>query len=218
MAPQLFLLAALLADPPSYTEPATAPTMEQLKPEPKPPPFTINGYPAGRPVQQQPIQLPGAPKGFVPRQPRHFGIMAGVNIGLFAIDIQAGHFYAYLSAGMGVTLLSDMRFGAFAGGAGYTLQIKRARTLDWYLDMMAMGVGGWQDVTRPSAIVRYGYGGVGLGVGFRMEHVSGFSLGFKIPVFGYAFGPQIRRSADGVGLYYLSSLASLPIVSLGYRF
>ena len=54
--------------------------------------------------------------------------------------------------------------------------------------------------------------------GFRYQHANGFELGFKLPLFGYAAGPHISNSKDGVWLYYLSSLASLPIISIGYRF
>jgi hypothetical protein len=216
--------AVALAHPPTYTDEEAEqsasqpniPPIEELAPQKRrPPPFTVGGQPL---PPAYPPRQPAKPFVYKPRKPRHFGVHAGVNLGLFAVDLHAGHFYGYLAAGMGVTLLSDMRFGAFTGGAGYSLQLSRGRTSDWFMDMLVMGTGGWQDALRQSGFVRYGYGGVGLGLGFRFEHGSGFSLGFKIPLFGYAFGADVLSSARGVGLYYLASLAALPIVSIGYRF
>lgn len=219
----LGLTGAAWADPPTYTDPSSGPSNDFPAEAPARKPAITFGDQALPPPQQayvprQYAQPAPQPLPFRPRQPRYFGIMAGVNIGLFAVDLHVSHFYMYAGAGMGVTLLSNMRFGAFTGGAGYALQIARFRTADWFMDMMVMGGGGWQDVLYPTAYVRYGYGAVGLGIGFRYEHASGFSLGFKIPLFGYAFGNHVRNSATGVGLYYLNALAGLPIVSLGYRF
>jgi hypothetical protein len=173
-------------------------------------------YPAHPyPTQAYPMQQR---MGFRQRTQRNFGVMAGINIGLIAIDLQVRHFYGYLAAGLGWTLLSNERFGAFSGGAGYTLQLNRGLAADWFMDMLIMGSGGWQDELHPSGFVRYGYGGLGVGLGFRYEHANGFSLGFKIPIFGAAFGGGIHTSSHGIEVFYLSQLASLPIVSLGYRF
>ncbi|MCC6811933.1 MAG: hypothetical protein IT381_31205 [Deltaproteobacteria bacterium] len=195
-----------LADPPTYTEPSTAPASSA--------PFTVYGRPIVTPGGRL-IPIAVAPK---PRIPRYFGIYAALHVGLIGVDLQAGHFYGYLAGGVGWALLSDLRFGAFTGGAGYSVTIMRGRTSDWKLDILGMLGGGWNDLWRGESLVRYGYMGGGIGVGFRFEHQSGFSLGFKIPAFGYMGSPYIRRTRDGIVLFYMNAIASLPIVSFGYRF
>ncbi|MFN0063141.1 MAG: hypothetical protein ACKVPX_11580 [Myxococcaceae bacterium] len=105
-------------------------------------------------------------------------------------------------------------------GAGYSLPINTIGQARWVMDFLGtIAPGGFSPDWGPTNF----YTALGVTLGFRMLHPSGFTLGFKIPVFGMSFGPAISRGGlfrgdASVGTYYLSSGLSLPIMSLGYRF
>jgi hypothetical protein len=151
---------------------------------------------------------------------RSVGIHVGVNLGLFAFDVQRDHFYGFVSGNLGIPLVTNGAAWAVILGAGYSLPISSPEQTRWVMDFLGtVAPGGSSMSWGPTSF----YTAVGVGLGFRLLHASGFTLGFKIPVFGMAFGPAVggRESFRGdvsVGSYYLASGVSLPVVSFGYRF
>jgi len=148
------------------------------------------------------------------------GIHLGVNLALFAFDVQVGHFYAMVAGNAAVPLLSNGDYGAFTLLGGYSTAIHRGYTGSWKMDILLQASPGWRNFyPQDNSRVVSAFVGVGAVLGFRYEHRSGFSLGFKIPVFGYSIGRNgPAGTITGVGNYYLASIVSLPVVSLGYRF
>lgn len=193
-----------MADPATYTdeEAVSQPVVEQPEVQVQRPAY-------GRPRQYLP---PLANR--LPLKPRYFGIHAAIP-GTFAVDLQVGHFYIYLSAGVGVALFSNFDFAGATVGAGYTMPIRRTRRGEWKMDLLGIIGAGRQQASNG---LFYGFYGGGVGLGFRYEDVSGFSLGFKLPIFGYEGGNHIRNTRQGLGLWYLNAAASVPLVSAGYRF
>jgi hypothetical protein len=152
---------------------------------------------------------------------RYVGIHVAANLGLFAIDVQAGHFYGMIAGNAAVPLLSNGDYASFTALGGYSAALRRSTRGAWKMDLMLQVTPGWTrwfPSETPTSTL-YGFVGVGATVGFRYESRGGFSLGFRIPVFGYAIGRTgPRGTIVGVGNYYLASIVSLPIVSFGYRF
>lgn len=78
--------------------------------------------------------------------------------------------------------------------------------------------------------------GIGISAGFHWTSISGFTVGFQIPVFGLApgysailgsstsngsggsSGGPVNTGATLIANYYLAAGMALPVVSLGYRF
>jgi hypothetical protein len=137
---------------------------------------------------------------------RHFGLQLGLAPAV-TLDVEAGHFYGFLSADV-VLPMADTSLLGFSGGAGATFALSaRSR---WNIDIFAH-----LDVAR---LTDYDVGG-GVGLGFHYTANNGFTLGFKIPILGYSsVGGSNSTSADSVALYYLGAVMSLPVISLGYRF
>jgi hypothetical protein len=148
---------------------------------------------------------------------RSIGAHVAVNVGLFALDAQLGHFYAFGAGNLGVPLLTDGRAGFGMIGAGYTFALGPITESHWQVDMMGLATAGRIDSYQT-------LGGVGVGVGFRYLHTSGFTFGAKIPVFGATlplggsspFGGPYTGAAS-LGNFYLASFITLPCVSFGYR-
>jgi hypothetical protein len=193
-----------LAEPPTYTdeEAVSQPVAEQ-------PEGTVQ-----RPFYSRPRQVLPPLTSRVPLKPRYFGIHAAIP-GTFAVDLQVGHFYAYLSAGVGVALFSNFEFAGATVGAGYTLPIRKTRRGEWKMDFLGI-IGAGRELASNGLF--YGFYGGGVGLGFRYEDASGFTLGFKVPIFGYEAGNHIRNTRQGLGLWYLNAAASVPLASVGYRF
>jgi hypothetical protein len=58
--------------------------------------------------------------------------------------------------------------------------------------------------------------GIGIGIGLHYTFPSGFSIGLKSPVIGYATGSAAVGS--GFAAFYLAGAMGLPLLSMGYRF
>lgn len=56
----------------------------------------------------------------------------------------------------------------------------------------------------------------GLLVGVRLVHASGFTLGTKLPLVGYAVAPDAGRS--GLLYYYTGAIPTVPLLTVGYSF
>ncbi len=143
---------------------------------------------------------------------RHFGLSLATGPGNVMFDIDYKPFYGFVagSTGYPIILLEEGYFGA-AVGVGATWQISRASR--WQFDLFADAIPvSWKGVSV----------GVGIGAGFHYTFDSGFTVTFKVPVFGAALGSsmgrEITKGAEAVGLYYLDAAMQLPIASIGYRF
>lgn len=200
-------LAVDEAPGPSLPPPPTAP--------PPPPPVEAAPPPAVPAPAVGPATV--APPPREPVSDHSIGIHVGVNLGLFAFDVHQGRFYAFAAANAGIPLVSNGSIGAFALGFGYSTPISRPDESMWFMDFFVEALPGWQqsfNFNTPDLVV-----GVGGGLGFRYLHRSGFTMGFKLPVFGAAFSTQATFSAaQSVGAFYLFNAIALPIISFGYRF
>lgn len=147
---------------------------------------------------------------------RSIGVHVAANIGLFEVDAQYGHFYAFAAGNLGVPILTDGATGFGMAGLGYSIALSSPGESMWYLDLMALGTAG--RTRTDNAIV-----GGGLGLGFRYLHRSGFTFSTKVPIFGATAEPVSApfsgfNGAQSLSTFYLASLISLPVVSIGYRF
>lgn len=143
---------------------------------------------------------------------RSIGVHVAVNVGVFSLDVQAGRLYAFAAGSLGVPLLSDGRFGAFALGGGLALPISAPGESMWTMDLFALANPGWGLGPNSAPFV-----GLGVGAGFRYLHRSGFTFGLKLPVIGGAVNGG-ASTPSAVGTFYLANLIALPGVSFGYRF
>lgn len=195
--------------------PAVAPAPEPIPDAPPvaavPPPATA---PAAAPALT-PAPIVNVAKG------TWFGAYAAVNIGLIGVDLHIDRSYTFLAGNLGVPLVSNGDFGAFAIGSGYSFPLSTPGDSMWVLDVFGVVNPGWQ--RRYDACfdfgcspVTYPFVGLGAGVGFRYLHWSGFTFGIKAPVFGAAINGGATTSA-AVGTFYLANLVGLPIVSFGFR-
>lgn len=207
---------------PSAPAPAEAPPPVSLPPpatSAPPPPPPVTAAPPAAAVVPAPAVAPPTGRGPVePREvvsDRSVGVHIGVNLGLFAFDVQLGRFYGFASGNAGIPLVTNGQVGAFAIGLGFTTPLSRPDESMWYMDLFAEALPGW---FRPSGVTEPVVG-VGAGLGFRYLHRSGFTAGFKVPVFGASFsGFSNFTTSQSVGLFYMFNGIALPIFSFGYRF
>jgi hypothetical protein len=146
----------------------------------------------------------------------HVGVHAAVNIGLLAVDLHVNRSYTFIAGNLGVPLVTNGDLGAFALGSGYSYPLSPPGETMWVLDLFGVVNPGWQAMWN-SGFTSYSaqpFVGLGVGVGFRMLHWSGFTFGLKIPVFGAAINGGTRTS-ESVATFYLANAISLPIVSFG---
>lgn len=193
------------ATPPPPSAPPPPPPVDVAAPPPVVPPPAV-----GNPVVPR---VPAPP----PVEDRSVGIHVAVNLGLFAFDVHQGHFYGFVSANAGIPLVSNGDIGAFALGLGYSAPLSHPDESMWFLDFFFEALPGWWNLgsrLNPSFFV-----GAGVGLGFRYLHRSGFTVGFKLPVFGASFSSAVGfTAAASVGTYYLFNAIALPVISFGYRF
>lgn len=148
-----------------------------------------------------------------PMPKRYFGLQLGLAPSLM-LDLQVGHFYAFFNADFVLPTADNTLYG-FALGGGVTFALG-ARS-HWSMNIFAH-----LDFARLSDTDGLIVGG-GAGFGFNYTANNGFTLGFKVPIFGYSglanHNPDAdNSSAAALAGYYLTALMSLPIVHLGYRF
>lgn len=154
------------------------------------------------------------------------GAFAALNVGLVGADLQVGRSYSFIAGNAGIPMLLAGDFGAFALGSGVAVRLSSPGESVWVLDIFGLINPGWH--TRSVSCDMSGcaaekapYLGLGVGIGFRYLHWSGFTFGLKAPIFGGAINASstdtAASSADAVSLFFLSNLVALPIVSVGYR-
>lgn len=151
----------------------------------------------------QPVPSPGE---------RFFAVHVAVNVGLVGVELQRDRLYAFADGNIGVPFISRFAQIAFALGVGYSHPISEPGASRWYGELFGL--------INPGASTGTGYVGLGVGVGLRYLHSSGFTVGLKLPVFGVALlDPRVGRTfATQVELFYGANLIALPMVSFGWRF
>lgn len=159
--------------------------------------------------------------------PRGIGVHFGIGPGSLAVDVRHDKLYAMLSAGVGMAVLSDGRYTPITIWGGTAFLIGQGERHAWYLDLGLIGGVSIQKAEfgyyNQSGRDYFASGGVGFGFGFRYEHMSGLSVGIKLPAFGVSFGRDlnggdINSGPTRVGYFYIMSLSAMPVLSLGYRF
>lgn len=173
-----------------------------------------------------------APPVVKPRE-RHVGLQIATGPGNFIVDFDYGRFYGFVGTSIGYPLI----FSRDENASGYKLylaaivaaggQWKLTPTSNWKFDLIATLTPTWWD----------GFSiGIGISAGFHYTSPTGFTVGFKIPVFGVGPGcspvlgeedwsgtatkrcGNIKTGATLVGNYFLQAGMNLPMVSIGYRF
>jgi hypothetical protein len=155
----------------------------------------------------------------VPDKRRFVGVQFSL-LGTVAVDVDYKNFHAFASTNLLFPILT-------AGGSGTWLTGAVGAGASWPLG----DTGRWRlDVFGHVAPLRttsyYTYLGVGVGAGFHYTARSGFTLGFTLPIVGFAsrFGTSTYgydasfRYNDSVAYYYFAGISGMPIVTMGYRF
>jgi hypothetical protein len=154
-----------------------------------------------------------------PERERIAGIHFGMSVSL-AVDAEWRMFYGFANGNVLLpltTLTGNASWLAFSIGGGVTLPLVAHShwRADLFAQVLPLYMGG-----------AYSYLGIGAGIGLRYAAASGFTLGLKLPVIGYAarvghspygYDPSFRAN-EGFGYYYLASLLGMPLLSVGYRF
>src|SRR5450432_1575468 len=140
-----------------------------------------------------------------------FGIHTGVNVGLVQVDAMYDHFYGFASTTLGVPLLSSGDIAIGNVGLGYTTALSSPGESMWYFDIYGQGLAGKMNLSGLQS--GSGFGAIGLGVGIRYLHRSGFTVGFKLPVFGVSFGDAVSSGGsfngpNSLAYYYLGNVLS----------
>ena len=150
---------------------------------------------------------------------RQLAVNLSLGPAIISVDYEKGKFATFAS---GSVLLPFLYRYAFALGAGPSFKISS----HWRYDIFGL-ISLYGD-TKPHLEYYYTYNGykerqdfylgLGLGMGFHFTSDSGFTLGFKIPFIGGTIANHNQDNYESLGYYYLSTAASLPSISIGYRF
>jgi hypothetical protein len=160
-------------------------------------------------------QAPAAPA--VRDRRRLWGVHFGL-VGTLVGDVDYGILHAFVSPNVLLPVLTESGETAwYAGalGAGVGLPLSGRWKFDAFAAVMPLHYTSF-----------YTYLAVGLGFGVHHTAANGLSVGFTLPLIGFAqrFGhspygydaPYQRN--DSLGYFYLAGLTSLPLVTIGYRF
>ncbi|MBI5545506.1 MAG: hypothetical protein HY901_16600 [Deltaproteobacteria bacterium] len=154
---------------------------------------------------------------------RHFGLQFGLGPGILMADLDYGLFYGFLSGSLALPMYSlgtDSPVGGVTLAPGLSFKISDDR--NWHFDLFASASLGFYGDTEyygySSHVVTHTVGSVGVGMGFHYTSQSGFSMGFKVPIIGLAFGDRVNSRESAGGYYYLNALVSFPVATFGYRF
>ena len=167
------------------------------------------------------------PPPIAPNVDRHFGIMAGAGPIVVALDADYRPFYGFVSSGLALPLYLQERDrrGAVSLGLGGSWRLRPST--NWQIDIFGHATFGFDNhydyssYNPSTGSYTYSlrpYGALGLGVGFHYTMQSGFTVGFKIPVIGGAFGGPVRDAPSSGAYYYLATIISFPLATIGYRF
>ncbi len=161
----------------------------------------------------------------VPRPPpapdklRFVGVQFSL-LGTIAVDVDYKHLHAFASTNVLFPILTAGGSGTWlTGAAGVGGSWPLGDTGRWRLDVFGQ-------VLPLHTTSYYTYLGVGVGAGFHYTARSGFTVGFTLPVVGFAtrFGTSTYgydasfRYNDSVAYYYFAGISGMPILTMGYRF
>jgi hypothetical protein len=153
----------------------------------------------------------------VATEERPFGVHAGLNAGLVILDADRDGLYGFGTLALGAAMLTQGKATLGVLGVGVSFPLGPPDDTMWVFDLFGEVSGGNTFISPPPGDTVFG--AVGVGLGFRWLHHSGFVLGFKLPLFGAAIATKVSlQPGDAVGVFYLANLLALPLVSLGYRF
>lgn len=185
-------------------------------------------------VQQQYAPPPGDAEPVMPiptTKKRYVGTSLSIVPGL-ALDLDVGLFRAFANLGIVLPLATSGEFLPVSFGAGVGIPLSKNRpTLK--LDIM-----GYMTILVDAKDHSYSYGGstykldpvvnnvsAGVGLGLHYTWQNGLTLGGMVPILGYAAYLNDFAGTDSTAsigersaLFYLASVASLPLFYLGYRF
>ena len=167
-------------------------------------------------VDVRPNALAGMPVRPYDR-PRRWGLHFGVP-GTLVGDVDDGFLHAFVSPNVLLPVLTAYGEGAwYAGsvGVGASFHLSRRWKVDAFATAMPLHYTSF-----------YTYLATGLGVGFHYTAPSGLSVGFALPVVGFAarlghspYGYDAPfRYSDSLTYFYLAGFTTLPLVTIGYRF
>jgi hypothetical protein len=176
------------------------------------PSLSVAAVPRGEIVEVRlapPLTMaPGPPPP--PERERHFALALGLPPAV-AIDVDYKLFYGFFNISLVFPAATGGRWVSLGTGLGVNFRLsQRSR---WKMEVFGAITPLRFSENEPWVV------GIGLGLGFHYTTLSGFTVGFKVPVIGY--GVQVgrgNRGGENAGYYYLSSATGLPLASLGYRF
>jgi hypothetical protein len=172
----------------------------RLEPPPLPPPLVA---PPPAQASSEALQLTS---GKPPRE-RHAGLHLGLAPSIY-LDLDYKLFYGFFNASLVLPAATSGDLAGFSLGAGLNFPITHGSA--WKFEVFTYLASA---KLAPDWAV-----GIGVGIGLHYTFRSGFAVGFKAPILGYAFGQHLSSGSDGVAIYYLASAMGMPLLSLGYRF
>jgi hypothetical protein len=142
--------------------------------------------------------------------------------GVVALDAQYGYFYGFASTSIAWPIATSSPgspcpscHAAFivTVAAGASWHVDRASA--WRFDLFAHATPFWESGSNSDAAVS-----LGVGVGVHYTAPYGFTVGFHVPLAGYVVATGGADFTAGLLLryYYLTSLLSFPVATIGYRF
>ena len=152
-----------------------------------------------------------------PDKRRFVGVQFSL-LGTVAVDVDYKHLHAFASTNLLFPILTAGGSGTWlTGAAGVGGSWPLGDTGRWRLDVFG-------EVLPLHTTSYYTY--LGVGAGFHYTARSGFTLGFTLPIVGFAsrFGTSTYgydasfRYNDSVAYYYFAGISGMPIVTMGYRF
>jgi len=159
------------------------------------------------PPQHEPL-----PQLEPPRRARRFGVHLGLNATL-TFDVALGrYFYGGASTQLtGLGALGDPKRNYTVSlllFGGVALPLYESRNLRLTADLTpALGF------TRSAPV---NFLTVGFLAGLRLVHSSGFTVGLKLPLVGYAGSPTAQRGS--LYYYYIQAIPTVPVLTFGYSF
>jgi hypothetical protein len=156
-----------------------------------------------------------------PEQPRYVGVHIGLAPGI-AVDVEYGLFYGFAATAPLFPLVTSGQFFGFILGGGISPKVSRHWHFDLFGTVSPIWWTGLASYNEQSMLI-----GLGIGAGLHYTSPNGWSFGFKVPLLGAAIAARYCPGfsyycnyslGTATGVYYMSNLISLPIVSFGYRF